>query len=109
MTNSALTPDGTVTFEPGIQLADLQIGDTVLGLQDPEDPGAPRTTHVVTATFGKHFVPSEDPTGFERFLIAARLERIVAGPRVEGILTEGTCGPGLFAFDTTPVLDRVIF
>jgi hypothetical protein len=109
MTNYAPTIDGSVEIEPGVPLAGLRLGDIVLGLQDPDDLDAPRSTHVVTAVFGKHFVPTEDPTRFERFLVAARLERIVAGPRVEGVLTEGRVGPGLFAFDTTPVLDRVIF
>jgi hypothetical protein len=108
MTQQALTYDGTVTIEPGVPLEELQPGDTVLGLQDPDDPTAPRTTHVVTAPLGKHFVPTEEPTRVEEFLARIGLERVFAGPPIEGILAEGTYGPGLFALDTTPELDRVI-
>jgi hypothetical protein len=109
MTQTVLTYDGDVTVETGIPLEQLQLGDTVLGRPDPDDPSAPRTTHVVTATFGKHHVPCEDPSRLEQFLIKAGLQWTIAGGRMEGVLTEGKYGPGLFALDPTPVLDRVIF
>jgi hypothetical protein len=105
----ALTFDGYVDVETAIPLQQLEVGDTVLGIVDPDQPDEPRTTHVVTVTLGQHYVPTEDPTILERFLTKAGLERLVAGGRVEGILVNGTHGPGLFALDSTPVLDRVIF
>ncbi len=105
----ALTFEGLVDIEAGIPLADLVLGDTVLGVIDPENPNTPRTTHVVIATLGQHHVPSEDPSRVESFLIGVGLQRLVAGARVEGILVDGTYGPGLFALESTPVLDRVIF
>lgn len=105
----ALTFDGYVDTETAIPLEQLKTGDTVLGIINLNDLGEPRTTHVVVATLGKHYVPTEDPTILERFLTKAGLERLVAGERVEGVLVEGEHGPGLFALESTPVLDRVIF
>lgn len=105
----ALTFEGYVDIETAIPLQQLEAGDTVLGIVDPDRPDQPRTTHVVLATLDRHYVPTEDPTILERFLTKAGLERLVAGERVEGILVNGTHGPGLFALDSTPVLDRVIF
>lgn len=104
---TALTFSGWVEIEPGVPLGQLSLGDVVLGLPDPDDPSGPRTTHAVTAVLGQHYVPSEDPAQFERFLIKARLERLIAGPKVEGVLVNGVHGPGLFALMTTPVLDRM--
>lgn len=104
----ALTFDGYVDVETDIPLEQLKCGDTVLGSVNPNDPGEPRTTHLVTATLGKYHVPTEQPTAFERLLAKTGLERLVAGERVEGILVAGEHNPGLFALETTPVLDRVI-
>ena len=96
-------------IEPAIPLAQLRVGDTVLGLQNPDDPSEPRTTHLVTAPLGDYHVPTEDPTAFDRLLIKLGAERLLAGPKVRGILVDGANGDlGLFALDTTPTLDRVI-
>jgi hypothetical protein len=105
--STALTSEGYVDIESEVPLGDLRAGETVLGVADPDDPNAPRTTHVVTETLGEHHVPTEDPTWIDRILIGGRFERLVAGGRVSGVLVNGTYGPGLFALDTTPVLDRV--
>lgn len=104
----ALTFKGPVIVETAIPLEQLKLGDTVLGSPDGNDPGEPRTTHVITAVLGKYHVPTEDPTLIERGLIAVGLERVVAGERVDGILVQGAYGPGMFTLDTTPTLDRVI-
>lgn len=100
---------GLVDIEPDIPLDQLFTGDLVLGLPDPENPGRPRTVHTVLATFGRYRVPSEEPTFIERLLIRVGAESVVAGRRIEGILVDGMAGPGLFALETTPALDRVIF
>lgn len=104
---TALTFDGEVTIERDIPLGRLQVGDTVLGRQDLEDSAAPRTTHVVTAELGGHYVPCEEPGRLERFLVNIGLEAVIAGGRIEGILVDGTYGPGLFALEDGPTLDRV--
>lgn len=106
--STALTFEGYVDIEPDVPVADLQVGDTVLGIPDPAHPDAPRTTHVVTVALGQHHVPTEDPAWLERLLIGGPFERLIAGARVDGILVNGTYGPGLFATETTPVLDRVV-
>jgi hypothetical protein len=108
MTQQALTYNGRVTIEAGIPLGELKLGDTVLGWPDPDDPAGPRTTHVVIATLGKHYVPMEDSTWPERLLMRLGLERVIVGSRVEGILVDGAGGsPGLFALETNPTLDRI--
>lgn len=110
----ALTHDGYVDIETGIPLEQLRVGDTVLGLPNPDDPAAPRYKHVVTATFGKHHVPTEDPTVVEKFLRFVGLERVYAGDKVEGVLVAVSAddpedGLALFDVEVAPVLDRVIF
>ncbi len=111
----ARTFAGVVDIETGIPLQELEVGDTVLGLQSPDDPGAPRCTHVVTHAFGKHYVPTEDPTVVEKFLRFVGLERVYAGDKRDGILVGGCDeapdddGAALFDVEATPVLDRVIF
>lgn len=112
MTASARTFLGWVPIEPSVPLADLAVGDIVLGLQDLDDSTAPRCSHVVTATFGEHHVPTEDPTAAEKFLRFVGLERVYAGEKRQGILV-GTSmnpedGPAMFDVEATPVLDRVI-
>lgn len=110
----ALTADGYVDIETGIPLRDLRVGDTVLGLQSPDDSSAPRCKHVVTAPFGWHYVPTEDPTILEKGLRRIGLERLFAGEKREGVLV-GKCqedaedGAAMFDTEATPVLDRVIF
>lgn len=110
----ALTAEGYVDIEVGVPLQELKVGDTVLGLQSPDDPTEPRCKHVVTDAFGWHYVPTEDPTVVEKFLRFVGLERVFAGDKREGVLV-GECegnwedGAALFDIEATPVLDRVIF
>lgn len=106
----ALTFDGYVDIETAVPLSRLDIGDTVLGIADPNDPGNPRTVYLVTATLGRHHVPTEDPSILERLVAGVRLQRLLAGEPKEGILVIDEHGnPALFALQDTPVLDRVIF
>jgi hypothetical protein len=110
----ALTHQGYVDIEAGIPLQELRVGNIVLGLQNPDDPEEPRCEHVVTAAFGKHFVPTEDPTTVEKFLRFVGLEKVYAGDKREGILVGASLGDpedgaALFDVEATPVLDRVIF
>jgi hypothetical protein len=112
MTTVALTHLGPLEFEPDVPLQHLELGDTVLGLQNPDDPTEPRCVHVVTATFGEHYVPTEDPTGVERFLRFVNLERVFAGSKCRGVLVAASAedpddGPALFDIKATPMLDRV--
>lgn len=112
MTIGVNTYFGVVEVEPNVALDALRVGDEVLGLPDPVDQDRPRTLHRVTKTLGEHHVPAEDPGFLDRLLAGGRFERLVAGERVEGVLVEGQLvdggvSPGLFALDTTPVLDRV--
>lgn len=103
----ALTDDGQVAVEPTL-LAELSVGDTVLGLPDPQNPDAPRTSYVVAQPLGMHHVPTEDPTFAEKFLIGVGLERAVAGAKVEGVLLDGPAGPAMFVLEYTQVVDRVV-
>lgn len=105
----ALTWDGYVDIETGIPLEQLEVGDTVLGLPDPEYPAQPRNAYRVTATLGQHHVPTEDPTALERLLTKLGAERLVAGAKVEGVLVQGAHSPAMFAIEDTPRVDRVIF
>lgn len=111
---TAWTHEGYLNIETGIPLQQLRVGDRVLGQQSPDDPHAPRCTHVVTAAFGWHHVPTEDPTLVEKFLRFVGLERVYAGDKMQGVLV-GVCdedpedGAALFDVEATPVLDRVIF
>jgi hypothetical protein len=102
---TAFTVNGTTTYEPDVPLAELRVGDLVLGLH--EDGRVTRSLHRVTGPFGEHFVPSEG------FLLRAydRFTRpFTSEERVPGVLVEEVSGgsPGLFAEDTTPTLDRAI-
>jgi hypothetical protein len=110
----ALTHEGYVDIETGIPLQQMKVGDRVLGLQNPDDSEAPRCVHVVTATFGWHHVPTEDPTATEKLLRFVGLERAYAGEKREGVLVAASAddpedGQALFDVEATPVLDRVIF
>lgn len=109
MTQYASTDRGDAVVKfPDTPLAELQAGDYVLGLRNCEEPDAPRTVYLVTAGLGKHRVPTEDPSRLERFLIGAGLDVLVSGSRVEGVLVDNERGyAGLFALESTPVLDVV--
>lgn len=102
---TAPTIRGTAVLDQDCPLADLEVGDLVLGL--PTDDLPVRTLHRVTAALGQHRVPFEEPPSWvERtFLAGSKVDGIL----VEGIHDDGAPGtPALFALETTPVLDRVM-
>lgn len=105
----ALTHEGYLDVEVGIPLAELKIGDRVLGTPDVFEPNAPRTVYTVTATLGQHYIPTEDLTLFERLLTRLGAQRVFAGAKLEGVLVQGAHSPALFALSDTPQLDRVVF
>ncbi len=98
--STASTIDGTVAFEPDVPLPELQAGDYVLGLPEPDKTD--RTLHLVVQAFGEHKVPFEEPPSWFR-------RTFLAGRRYPGVLVR-TVGPdtlAMFVQESTPTVDRV--
>jgi hypothetical protein len=105
---TAATIYGTATIQAAVPLADLNIGELVLGTPSEDLPY--RTLHRVTAPLGVHRVPAEELDS----LLDRALDHVLRpGDRERGVLVDSLCGgnattPAMFTEEHTPTLDRVV-
>lgn len=107
MTHAALTVRGNVNIEPSIPLADLNVGDFVLGTPTP-DLEPMRTLYRVTKPYGNHRVPLEPPVSLlERVL--STVDGKCLGVLVELVVGEAVAEPfpAMFTEEHAPAVDRV--
>lgn len=106
---TAETVTGPVWYRAGVDLADLHVGDLVLGLADPNGPDDQlRTLYRVTAPLGMHRTPCEDVPAWYNWLNARMPWRRQRGVLAVCVGEDGAGGaPALVNAQRTPRLDQV--